>query len=71
MPDFQYLLWDASTYNDEEIKGSVVLRVTLLIMKYIFREDLSGHLPGILRLMKDLSKKQTGIEYIETVLNLN
>jgi len=68
MPDFQYLLWDASGYSDEEIRGSVVLRVTLLIMKYIFREDLSGHLPGILRLMKDLSKKQTGIEYIETVL---
>lgn len=68
IPDFQYLLWDASGYSDEEIKGSVVLRVALLILKYIFREDLREHLPGILRLLRNLSEKRTGIEYIETIL---
>ena len=51
IPDFQYLLWDASGYSDEEIKGSIVLRVALLILKYIFREDLREHLPRILRLL--------------------
>lgn len=68
IPDFQYLLWDASGYSDEEIKGSVVLRVALLILKYIFREDLREHLPRILRLLRNLSEKRTGMEYIETIL---
>ncbi len=67
-PGFQYLLCDLSRYSDEEIKGSVVLRVALLILKYIFREDLREHLPGILRLLRNLSEKRTGIEYIETIL---
>ncbi len=67
-PGFQYLLCDLSRYSDEEIKGSVVLRVALLILKYIFREDLREHLPGIFRLLRNLSEKRTGIEYIETIL---
>jgi len=67
-PCFQYLLCDLSRYSDEEIKGSVVLRVALLILKYIFREDLREHLPGILKLLRNLSEKRTGIEYIETIL---
>ena len=68
VPGFEYTLWDASRYSDEEIKGSVVLRVALLILKYIFREDLREHLPRILRLLRNLSEKRTGIEYIETIL---
>jgi len=47
IPDFQYLLWDASQYSDEEIKGKVVLRVALLLLKYIFREDLRENFPDI------------------------
>jgi predicted transposase/invertase (TIGR01784 family) len=47
IPDFQYLLWDASGYSDQEIKGKVMLRVALLTMKYIFREDLRKHLPEL------------------------
>jgi len=33
IPDFQYLLWDATRYKDEEIKGMAILRVALLLMK--------------------------------------
>jgi len=29
----------SSRYNDEEIKGEAVLRVALLILKYIFKEE--------------------------------
>ena len=68
IPDFQYLLWDASRYSDEEIKGEVVLRVALLILKYIFREDLRENFPEMLSLLRNLSEKRTGIEYIETIL---
>ena len=68
IPDFQYVLWDATRYRDEEIKGAAILRVALLLMKYIFREDLNDRLSGILGLLSDLSEKRTGMEYIETVL---
>ena len=68
IPDFQYLLWDASRYSDEEIKGEVVLRVALLILKYIFREDLRENFPEMLSFLRNLSEKRTGIEYIETIL---
>jgi len=46
IPDYQYVLWDASRYSDDEIKGEAVLRVALLILKYIFKEDLRD-LPAI------------------------
>lgn len=68
IPDYQYVLWDASRYSDDEIKGEAILRVALLILKYIFKEDLRGRLSGILMLLKDLSKKRTGLEYIEAIL---
>jgi len=44
------------------------LRVALLILKYIFREDIRERLPGILKFLRDLSEKRTGMEYIETIL---
>ncbi len=68
VPNFTYILWDASRYSDEEIKGQAMLRVALLIMKYILRKDLREHLRGILGLLKNLSQKRTGMEYIETLL---
>ena len=68
IPDFQYLLWDATRYSDEEIKGKTILRVALLLLKYIFREDLRDRLPGILGLLRTLSQKRTGLEYMEAIL---
>jgi len=68
VPNFTYILWDASRYSNEEIKGKAMLRVALLIMKYIFRKDLREHLPGILGLLRNLSRKRTGMQYIETLL---
>lgn len=67
IPDFSHLLFDISHYDDQEIKGMIMLRVGLLLMKYIFREDLAENLPGILSLLRDLAGKRTGLEYLETV----
>jgi len=68
IPDFQYLLWDASGYSDQEMKGEVMLRAALLALKYISRRDLREHLPKILGLVRDLSEKKTEIEFIETLI---
>jgi hypothetical protein len=62
------VLWDASGYPDEDIKGAITLRIALLIFKYIFRPALRDRIPGILGLFRELVTKRTGMEYLETVL---
>ena len=68
LPDFHYELCDLSDFDDEEIKGAVVLRVAMLLFKYVFRDELLDRLPGILGLLRELTDKRSGLEYLETVL---
>lgn len=68
LPDFHYELCDLSDFEDEEIKGAVVLQVAMLLFKYIFRDELAERLPGILGLLRELTDKRSGLEYLETVL---
>ena len=68
MPNFRYLLCDLSHRSDEEIKGTVTLRAAFLLLKHIFSDDLGNRLPEILSLLKSLSDKQSGLEYLETIL---
>ena len=68
VPDFSYALCDISRFSDEEIRGIVVLKSTLLLLKYILRDELREHLPKILGLLRELTGKKTGMEYLETVL---
>ena len=67
IPDFSYLLYDLSQYTDEEIKGIITLKVTLLLLKYIFNPEFPIYLRKILPLLKGLFDKKTGLEYIEAV----
>ena len=67
-PDFKYLLCDLTQYSDEEIRGAVTLKTAFLLMKHIFAEDLADRLPGILKLLRDLLNKRSGLEYLETLL---
>ena len=39
-----------------------------MLLKHIFSDDLSNRLPKILSLLKSLSDKQSGLEYLETIL---
>ena len=45
-----------------------MLRVALLVLKYIFSEDLRQHLPQIFTLLHNLLKRRSGLEYLEVVL---
>ncbi len=54
VPDFEYYLVDLSLYSDDEIKGSVGLRVGLMLMKYIFRIELGDRLEEIVSPLKQL-----------------
>ncbi len=68
IPDFNYNLHDISHLPDEEIKGSVLLRILLTTLKYIFMPDLRHKLPGILELFLELGSKTRGTEYLEALL---
>lgn len=68
VPSFQYLLCDLSRYRDEEIKGTIRLRVAFILLRHIFSEDLRERLPEIIKLLESLVDKQSGLEYLETVL---
>lgn len=68
VPDYDYLLFDLSDINDEQIKGEIRLRVGFLLFKYIQDEGLRHQLPQILSLIAQLTQKETALQYLETVL---
>ena len=68
IPNYEYLLFDLSQYSDEEIKGQAILQSSILLLKYIFRDDLLLALRKILELLQEVQYKETGLQYIETVL---
>ena len=67
-PHFRHLLTDLSTYSDEQVVGEVWLRVSLLVLKHIFDQNLGPQLPQILGLMRDLAQQESGLEMLRTVL---
>ncbi len=68
IPDFRYILYDLSRYSDEDIKGTIMARVVMLIFKHISNPKFADRLPGIFFLLKDLSEKETGLQYFESLI---
>jgi hypothetical protein len=67
IPDFSYALYDLSGFSDEQIKGTVMARVTLLLFKHIFDPQVRDKLPAVLSLLVELSEKRSVSQYFETV----
>ncbi len=68
IPDFDYRLYDISHLPDEEIKGTVLLRIILMTFKYIYNPDLSHRLVDIFKLFGEIKNKTKGLEYLEALL---
>ena len=68
VPDFQFLLYDLSRYKDDEIKGMIVSRVGLMVMKHIFHDDLPDVLKKVMELLAELSDKKRALDYVETII---
>jgi predicted transposase/invertase (TIGR01784 family) len=66
--NFQYHLGDFSYLSDEEIRGEIWLRVGLSVLRTIFDPDLRDELAGLIRLVFELQRQRTGLEYIRTIL---
>ncbi len=68
VPNYRYWLCDLSRYSDEEIRGEVVLRAGLLLLKYILSDEIGERYREILALFRGLSDSRTALEYLETML---
>ena len=67
-PDFEVVLADLSQYPDEEIRGAVLTRAFLLMLKHVRSPDFPERLPGIFRLFGELSRSRTGLGHLEAML---
>ena len=67
-PNFRYWLCDLTQYDDDELKGEAMARAGMLVLKYVFSDELRERLPQLTRLFRELSRSRTGLEYVETVL---
>jgi hypothetical protein len=68
IPDFAFELYDLHRYSDDQIKGTIMSRVILLLLKHIRDPDLRQKLPDILALMRTLMEKETGLQWLEVVI---
>ncbi len=68
IPGFSYNLYDISHIPDEEIKGTVKLRILFTALKYIFTPELKYKVSGIFKLLRELKDKSKGTEYLEVLL---
>jgi predicted transposase/invertase (TIGR01784 family) len=68
LPDFKFLLYDLTRYSDEEIKGAVISRAALMLLKSVKNPDFIEHLPRIIRLFSELVTQQRGLDLIRTIL---
>ncbi|MDM8523018.1 Rpn family recombination-promoting nuclease/putative transposase [Desulfococcaceae bacterium HSG8] len=68
VPGFKYLLRDFSQSGNEDIRGTVLIRLFLSMMNGIFSPRFGGIFDRMIPLLAELSRKETGMEYIETVL---
>jgi predicted transposase/invertase (TIGR01784 family) len=67
IPDFKYELFDISLLPDEEIKGTPLLRIALLSMKYIHNKEIEHKIDDILVIFKELAEDPELADYIEIV----
>ncbi len=67
VPDFNYILYDLARFTDEQIKGTVMAKVVMLLFKHIFDPQVRDKLPAIISLLVQLVEKQTVPQFLETV----
>ncbi|HOE11940.1 MAG TPA: Rpn family recombination-promoting nuclease/putative transposase [bacterium] len=68
IPSFEYCLYDLSRYSEEEIRGRVLSRIILLLMKHIYEEDFGERFVRIGSLFAELAKERDILDFLQTVL---
>uniref|UniRef100_UPI004056EA6E Rpn family recombination-promoting nuclease/putative transposase n=1 Tax=Candidatus Electrothrix sp. TaxID=2170559 RepID=UPI004056EA6E len=68
LPEFSPVLHDVARSDDREIAGETAARTLLLMLKYIFRPDLTERLPDLLVQARTLLTDENGREIMFTLL---
>ncbi len=68
LPQLSMELFDLSGYDDEQLRGEAYLRATLLLLKYILRDDLPGELDRIVTLFSEIRQQPRGLDCIKLLL---
>lgn len=68
LPDYEFEIVDISHIPDDQIKGELLVRAFLLLLKYNKEAELFKALPGIFQLIYGLSDDVKSTEYIEMFL---
>jgi predicted transposase/invertase (TIGR01784 family) len=68
IPAFNFELYDVSHLPEEQIKGDVELRITLMAFRYIFHPDILSRLKDIFKLFRELPDKSKFNQYLEALL---
>jgi hypothetical protein len=65
-PSFRYELQDLSRYSDEEVRGELLTRASVLLLKYAFEPTLRYKLPDIISLFAELilAGEKSALEYL-------
>jgi predicted transposase/invertase (TIGR01784 family) len=65
-PSFRYELQDLSRYSDEEVRGGLLTRASVLLLKYAFDPTLRHRLPTIVSLLAELAlaDEKSALEYL-------
>lgn len=68
LPEFSPVLHDVARSEDRDIAGETAARTLLLLLKYIFRPDLTERLPDLLVQARTLLTDEDGREIMFTLL---
>jgi len=69
LPDYTFELINTANYSDDQFKGNVILRVSLMAMKHFFMDDFDTKIPELLCLLADLVEQiDSEIGFLEVLL---
>lgn len=67
-PDFEFHLVNLTQLSDEEIRGTVITRLFMLVLKHIFEPELGGRLDEILALAAEVINLSSGMAIVAALL---
>ncbi len=67
-PRFNYYLLDLSQFKDEDLKGTILSRVVLLLMKHIYDDDFGEQFISICGLLAELHEEKTALEFMRSIV---
>ncbi len=68
IPDYKYLIYDLSSYDNQDIKGEVRLRIFFELVTAIYQGDFGTRFKKALKILEELKDKTTVMEYFKTML---